>query len=575
MKTKLYKSSKHKVLGIYTDWNRPNSTDEKPGAVGWYRIINPIAKLGGNIVGKFTLKPTAENAMELKEKGDIWFSKLVDNEGVHRLYGSHKEFTGAKLIIDLDDDPVTINRDHPEYEKLEAKKEMRVKVLKEADHVVCSTQEIADAVKEINPYTTVIPNSIDPAIWEVKKPKPRTDGKIRIGWMASGSHMTELPFILPVLREVCDKYPQVEVHFAGIVMDSIEGEQTYHHIGTSNYEQFPQWYADLDIDIAIAPLIDTQFNRCKSNIKWLEAGMLGIPCVCSPTVYEKSVENGKNGYIAKTRGQFVKYLSWLIENKELRERIGKAAKEEALKNWNVANFLPMYEELFDKIMDKKTITVVTAITGGKDTLKRQPDYPGVEYVAFVEGGLKDNQWKTLPACDKFKRDVMNAKIHKVLTHKYVDTPYIMWIDGNIELKKDPNELVKLMGKNDYAFFKHPGRDCVYDEADACVALGKGVITEIGEQIKTYAKAEHPPHAGLSELTVFMRKNNEHANLIFEKWWAEICRHSNRDQLSFPIIFKDEKWAVIPGSIDYHKDHKELVGNEFVKYSRHNHYDNQN
>ena len=166
---------KYKVLGIFTDWNRPNADGISPGAIGWYRIVNPIKKLGGNIVGKFTFKPTIENAMEMKALGDIWFSKLADNEGIDLFYGTHKEVTGAKLVIDLDDDPITINRDHPEYEKLEAKKEMRIRMLHIADHVVCSTEEIADVVRPINPYVTVIPNAIDPKIWEVKR-KKRKDG---------------------------------------------------------------------------------------------------------------------------------------------------------------------------------------------------------------------------------------------------------------------------------------------------------------------------------------------------------------------------------------------------------------
>lgn len=566
------KSRTNSVLGIYTDWRRPNTDNQDPGAIGWYRIVNPIAKLGGKIVGKFVFKPTIENALEMKAMGDIWFSKLADNDGINLFYGTHKEVTGAKLVIDLDDDPITMNKEHPEFEKLEAKKDMRVKMLKVADHIVCSTEEIAQVVRPINPYVTVIPNAIDPEIWKVKRTK-RTDGKIRIGWMASGSHLVEFPFILPVLKEITEKYPQVEVHFAGIVMEKIEGDQTFHHIGTKNYADFPQWYADLDIDIAIAPLIDSQFNRCKSNIKWMEAAMLEIPCVCSPTVYESSIEQGKTGYIAKTRGQFVKHLSWLIESEELRKKIGKAAKKEVLAHWTIDKFLPKYQELFDKLMEKKDITVVTAITGGKDTLRKQPVAEGVEYVAFVDDEQKNDQWITRKACDKFKRDVMNAKIHKILTHKYVDTEYIIWIDGNLTLKTDPRKLVEAMGDYDFAFFKHPGRDCIYEESDACISLGKGIPSEIGEQMKTYAKF-FPEHAGLSELTVFVRRNNKRTNDLFEAWWAEISRHSNRDQLSFPVVFKGQQWAVLPGSIAEHKNHHQLVGNEFVTYAKHNHYENQ-
>jgi glycosyltransferase involved in cell wall biosynthesis len=558
-------TNKYSVLGIFTDWSRPNATDISPGAIGWYRIVNPIEKLGGNIVGKFVFKPTAENAQEMKALGDVWFSKLSDNEGVNIFYGAHRDFTKAKLIIDLDDDPITINTDHPEFKALEAKKEMRIKMMQVADHIVCSTEEIADVVKPINSHITVIPNAIDPKIWDVKRNQNQKD-KIKIGWMASGSHLTEFPFILPVLHEIVDKYPQVEVHFAGIVMDKIEEERTFHHIGTKNYAEFPQWYADLNIDIAIAPLIDTQFNRCKSNIKWMEAAMLEIPCVCSPTVYEKSVKHGETGYIAPTRGQFVKYLSWLIENPELRKKIGKQAKQEVLNKWTIDKFLPKYIELFNTMNDKKELSVLTAIAGGKDDLIEQKSYPGVEYVAFTD--VKSEGWETRKLCDKFAKPVMNAKIHKILSHKYVDTPYIMWIDGNVKLKKDPKELIKLLGDNDFAFFTHPGRNNPYDEADTCVQLQKGNIQEIAEQIKSYASKDFPQVSRLCEMTAFIRKNNKHANEVFEAWWAEICRYSERDQISFPVIFEKEKWSTIPGSVMFDLDYKELPGNEYLTIKRH-------
>ena len=250
--------------------------------------------------------------------------------------------------------------------------------------------------------------------------------------------------------------------------------------------------------------------------------------------------------------------------------MGKFAKQYVLENWTIDKFLPKYQELFDKIMETKDITVVTAITGDRDDLKPQPDYPGVEYVAFTDKDIKDEQWKVRKACNKFSDSVMNAKIHKLLTHKYVKTPYVLWMDGTMTLKKDPHELIKLMGNKDLAVFKHPGRECLYDEADACVQLGKGKIEEIAEQCQEYIKDEVPFKLGLSEMTAFIRKTDKKINDLFEKWWVEVCRYSNRDQISFPKVFQGVKKAVIPGSVekDPTEENKAFPGNEFFKYKRH-------
>jgi glycosyltransferase involved in cell wall biosynthesis len=568
--------AKYKILGIVTDTIRRNGKvvldkygKSQWGAIGWYRIVNPLAKLGANIEIGLRVGAIPEIAQKIKELGDLWVCKMADNEDIDHKYATLKELTNSKFILDLDDDIDHYDPSHPEFEQLEERKHMRVRMVEMADHIIVSTQQIKDSIKHLNSKITVIPNAIDPEIWNVKK-KRKKKGTIKIGWMSSGSHFVDSPIIEDIMVEICQEYPHVEFHIAGMIHNETKGYHWYHHKGTYGYKPFPQFYADLGIDIAIAPLKDIHFNRCKSNIKYLEASMLEIPMVASDVDPYRCIQHGKTGYLASTSGQFKKYLIWLIENEEKRKEMGKAAKQYVLDNWTIDKFLPKYQELFDKIMEEKDITVVTAITGGKDDLKPQPEYKGIEYVAFSDKDLINEQWDVRKACDKFAEPVMNAKIHKILAHKYVKTPYILWMDGSMTLQKDPHELVKLMGNKDFAFFKHPGRDCVYEEADACVKLNKGNIEDIAEQMQDYIKEEVPFRLGLCEMTAFIRKNNKKANDLFEKWWVEVCRYSSRDQLSMPKVFRGQKWATIPGSVeqDPSGQRPEYPGNEFFKYKVH-------
>jgi glycosyltransferase involved in cell wall biosynthesis len=563
-------SKQPKVYGIATDTIRKGDeiilVDGKRvyGAVGWYRIVNPMKHLGYEYTVGKEIRSTAEDALKLKKKGSIWFMKMADNEGMDILYGAHRDFAGAKIILDLDDDPINTNYDHPDFKALEDRKDMRIRMIKIADHITVSTPKIKEIVSQYNPNITVIPNAIDPEIWKVKRKKK--DDKIRIVWISSGSHFADLPILKTVMEDILDSYKNVEFHFAGMVWGDANNDRFFHHNGTLGYKDFPQFFADLNPDICIAPLKDNQFNNCKSNIKWMEAAMLGVPTVASDVLPYRDIKHGKTGYLATSPKQFTKYLKWLIEDKDLREKIGKAAKQDVLDNWTIDKFLPQYQKLFKKMSEKKDITVMTAITGGKDELLTQPEYDRVEYVAFTE--QKNESWITKKPCDKFINPVMNAKIHKVLGHKYCDTPYIVWMDGNMTLKQDPHELVKLMGKNDFAFFKHPGRNCLYEEADFCVQLGKGNRFEIATQVKEYAKANFPAKAGMCEMTCFVRKNTPEANDLMEKWWAEICRHSERDQISFPVVFQGQKWATIPGKVADMQNGKLIKSNEFFKYKFH-------
>ncbi|MBC7801777.1 MAG: glycosyltransferase, partial [Gemmatimonadaceae bacterium] len=79
-------------------------------------------------------------------------------------------------------------------------------------------------------------------------------------------------------------------------------------------------------DIAIAPLEDTVFNDAKSNIKFIEASMLGLPSVCSPRANFRSVvTDGQDGFLADTDAEWLDALVRLATDPALRDRVGQAA----------------------------------------------------------------------------------------------------------------------------------------------------------------------------------------------------------------------------------------------------------
>lgn len=191
------------------------------------------------------------------------------------------------------------------------------------------------------------------------------------------------------------------------------------------------------------------------------------------------------------------------------------------------------------------IKVVTAIIGkNQGVLIDQPKY-NCDYVAFTN--QFSSTWDVMKPCDKFKDNAFNSKIHKILTHKYLDGDYFLWIDGGVTLKSNPEELVELMGDKNFLFFKHPVRDCLFDEAMACREFGRGNIDDIIEQYESYF--EFPKHTGLIGSAVFVKKNNKEANAVMEKWWVEISRYSARDQISWPMIFQNEDYVLLDNFLD--------------------------
>ena len=101
-------------------------------------------------------------------------------------------------------------------------------------------------------------------------------------------------------------------------------------------------------NIGMAPVVDNQFNKGKSHIKWMEYAMCKIPCVASKVYpYYKQIEGldtiieGETGFLAIDGLDFYRKLKFLVDNPDVAKRIGENAYNEIVEKWQ-----------FDKNIDK-------------------------------------------------------------------------------------------------------------------------------------------------------------------------------------------------------------------------------
>lgn len=117
-------------------------------------------------------------------------------------------------------------------------------------------------------------------------------------------------------------------------------------------EDYYDHLSRIKMDIGICPLVDIPYNKCKSNIKWLEYGMSGIPAVVSDiSTYTDSVRHGETGYVAKTPKDWVHYLSLLIDNNVLREAIANQAKVQILRDFNIKSKIEAWEDAYLRLIN--------------------------------------------------------------------------------------------------------------------------------------------------------------------------------------------------------------------------------
>ena len=197
------------------------------------------------------------------------------------------------------------------------------------------------------------------------------------------------------------------------------------------------------------------------------------------------------------------------------------------------------------------IAIYTSLTNNYDNLY-DPKYfnEKIDYYVFTDSNkIKSDKWNVVYLDDCEIDPRKTAKIFKVLPHLFFPNyKYSIWVDGNIEVLSDYRDLVKnyLISKS-VAFFSHPSRNCIYEEAKHIKKLGYANKDIINVQMNRYLKLNYPKKNGLIAGRFIVRDHNDKKCVVLmEEWWNEINNFSIRDQLSFNyVLWKlDESCEVI-------------------------------
>ncbi len=97
-------------------------------------------------------------------------------------------------------------------------------------------------------------------------------------------------------------------------------------------------YWDLlkEADINLAVLKPSLNVDAKSEIKWMEAGLFGIPSVVSRTAtYAEVIEDGRTGFLCDTVADWVRALDRLVRDPALRRRVGLAAQAVVRRDYRI------------------------------------------------------------------------------------------------------------------------------------------------------------------------------------------------------------------------------------------------
>lgn len=205
----------------------------------------------------------------------------------------------------------------------------KLEFLKLADFMTTPSILIAKRYKRFlqNGKALLLPNAIDSRYF--KPCKSSTDGKIRIIWTISASHLPDWCAIYPAIGAVMQKYPQVELITVGSKFTSasraIPLSRWKHYNWVADVREYGKFMSGLTADIGIAHVINDGFNKYKSPLKACEYMALGLAPIVSNHLYGNYLDE-KSGVMAYNDIEdFKAKFEWLINN----PRILKDNREKA------------------------------------------------------------------------------------------------------------------------------------------------------------------------------------------------------------------------------------------------------
>lgn len=275
----------------------------------------------------------------------------TDKNGIAYLYQLQQE-QGRKLVVECDDG-LDLNEDSPfkvNHDLYDAQFVI-TRTMRVADMITTTTPYLAKKLQKFNSNVVVLPNYIDLDEWDLPHLKNETS-KIRIGWVGSITHLEDVRIVVKPLRRIYREHKNIQLVILGDprVGELFKGMPVENMSGVPQ-DAWPSKLHSLRLDIGLAPLRDTVFNRCKSNIKWIEYSMAMVPGVYSPIVYSIDTKrfDGVYGQIASDEEQWYRNIKNYIISENLRKDIASRSRACILTGYtlktNIKRWVKAYKRL--------------------------------------------------------------------------------------------------------------------------------------------------------------------------------------------------------------------------------------
>jgi glycosyltransferase involved in cell wall biosynthesis len=293
---------------------------------GFYRGIAPMTALAhchGHQVRRLFTDDARPASARLDDVEVLYIHRYVD-ERVQQLVQEAKAH-GVAVVWDNDDDMGAMPRSSPTYKHFggmawERRLAQMKKVFRFTDLATAPSRVLSQRLKDYGAARTdVIENYIPDQLLRTTR---RPHEGVTIGWVAGLEHKADaeqLP-IRDVLQRLLDERPDVSVVSIGLGL-GLRSDR-YRHIDQVPRIQLAEYAATFDI--AIAPIVDIDFNRSRSNVKLKEYAAGGVAWLASPIGPYVGMGEKQGGRLVAD-DEWHAALTRLIDRPKERRKLGKRA----------------------------------------------------------------------------------------------------------------------------------------------------------------------------------------------------------------------------------------------------------
>jgi glycosyltransferase involved in cell wall biosynthesis len=249
-----------------------------------------------------------------------------------------------RIVYDFDDSVMYRNSKAANPES-----NTRVKMFKNivtaSDYVIAGNEYLK---KNTTPYTndvTTIPSPINMSLYPQKKYPEWSN--ITLGWIGATGSIHYLEKMKPVFEALGKKYEDLKLK---IICD------TFFDCNNITVEK-KLWRAQEEVadiqslDIGLMPLMDDPWSHGKCGLKILQCLATGVPVVCSPAgINREIVEDGVHGFWANTQEEWIEKLEILINDSDLRRKMGMAGRKRVIEHYSLKANAPRMLKIFQQLV---------------------------------------------------------------------------------------------------------------------------------------------------------------------------------------------------------------------------------